>query len=92
MPPRSCRTDETRDLLLLWHSRPGGQNNRGAQWTVPEWFDGELPAALAARSDSFQSEGTRIPGRYLRPDGPMVAGAAAPGDPRQLVPAAAAKI
>jgi hypothetical protein len=84
---RHNSTDETRDLLLLWHSRPGGQNNRGAPWDVPDWYTGELPHELQTRPDDFESEGTRIPGDMLKP--------AAVGDPRrteQLQPAAAAAV
>ena len=58
--------DESRDLLLLWHSRPGGQNNKGAQWSVPEWWEGPVPPELAARADELEVEGTRIPGSLLR--------------------------
>jgi len=66
---RHNSTEETRDLLLLWHSRPGGQNNRGAQWHAPEWYEGQLPPQLANRPNDFEAEGTRIPGQMLQPEG-----------------------
>ncbi len=74
---RHNQTDSPRDLLLLWHSRPGGQNNRGAPWSVPSWYDGELPGPLAAREPNAEYEGTRIPGELLRPEGPWGAAAQA---------------
>eukprot|EP01052_Picozoa_sp_SAG31_P030940 SAG31_NODE_3224_length_4521_cov_1.673677_1_plen_180_part_00 len=68
---RHNQTDEARDLLLLWHSRPGGQNNRGSQWSIPRWYNGKLPDALASRPDDFSGEGTRVPGSYLTYGGPF---------------------
>ena len=49
-------TDEPRDLLLLWHSRPD---------TVPANWEGEVPRAIAERDPAAEYEGTRIPGKYL---------------------------
>ena len=49
-------TDEPRDLLLLWHSRPD---------TVPANWEGEVPRAIAERNPAAEYEGTRIPGKYL---------------------------
>ena len=49
-------TDEPRDLLLLWHSRPD---------TVPANWEGEVPRAIAERDPEAEYEGTRIPGKYL---------------------------
>lgn len=72
---------QARDLLLLWHSRPGGQNNRGGQWEVPEWWEGALPEPLQTRSDDFESDGTRIPGGMLKPEGGFGVGSS---DPRQI--------
>ena len=77
---RHNQTDTTRDLLLLWHSRPGGQNNRGAPWTLPSWYTKPLPSALAARDPTAEYPGTRVPGGMLTLDGPVGG-----GDPRKVV-------
>lgn len=46
---------------------------------VPAWYEGELPPALAARPEDFESEGTRIPGPMLKHGG-----AFATADPRAV--------
>ena len=50
------QTDAPRDLLLLWHSRPD---------TVPDYWEGEIPRAIAERAPDAEYEGTRVPGKYL---------------------------
>lgn len=52
-------TDKRRTLILGWHSRPTD--------TVPEYWDGEIPEALANRDPKVKCEGSRIPGDYLKP-------------------------
>jgi phytanoyl-CoA hydroxylase len=70
---RHNQTDHARDLLLLWHSRPGGQNHRGGQWSIPEWYSGPLPRELLERDDSADYPGTRIPGELLKHGGAFAA-------------------
>ena len=50
------QTNERRDLLLLWHSRPE---------TVPAIWDGEVPETFAQRDPNAEYEGTRVPGGLL---------------------------
>jgi hypothetical protein len=50
------QTDQPRDLLLLWHRRPT---------TVPAYWTGPVPEAIAARDANVEYEKNRIPGKYL---------------------------
>ena len=52
------QTDERRTLVLAWHRRPEN--------TVPDYWQGEIPEALAQRDPEHAYEGSRIPGEYLR--------------------------
>ena len=53
------RTDQPRDLLLLWHSRPD---------TVPADWSGEIPQVIAERDPDAEYEILRVPGDYLVAD------------------------
>ena len=50
------RTAERRTLILAWHKRP---------MTVPDCWQGEVPAAIANRDPGAEYPGSRIPGAYL---------------------------
>ena len=50
------QTDGPRDLLLLWHRRPE---------TVPDYWQGDVPRAIADRDPDAEYEATRIPGKLL---------------------------
>ena len=50
------QTDESRNLLLIWHRRPE---------TVPEYWKDEVPAVIRNRDPDATYEGTRIPGEFL---------------------------
>ena len=50
------QTDGPRDLLLLWHRRPE---------TVPDYWQGDVPCAIADRDPDAEYEATRIPGKLL---------------------------
>ena len=50
------RTDQPRDLLLLWHGRPD---------TVPPGWVGEVPQVIATRDSDAEYETSRVPGDYL---------------------------
>ena len=52
------QTDERRTLVLAWHLRPMD--------TVPDYWQGEIPEALAQRDPECEYAGSRIPGDYLR--------------------------
>ena len=52
------QTDERRTLVLAWHRRPEN--------TVPDYWQGKIPEALAQRDPEHDFEGSRIPGEYLR--------------------------
>ena len=52
------RSDQRRTLVLAWHSRPND--------TVPDYWQGEIPAEIARRVPGADYEGSRIPGEYLR--------------------------
>lgn len=52
-------TDERRTLVLAWHRRPSD--------TVPDYWDGEIPEAIANRDPNAEYEGSRIPREYLKP-------------------------
>ena len=51
------QTDERRDLLLLWHTRPE---------TVPAYWDREVPQELLDRDPNADYERNRVPGDHLR--------------------------
>jgi ectoine hydroxylase-related dioxygenase (phytanoyl-CoA dioxygenase family) len=53
-------TDDRRTLILGWHRRPTD--------TVPVYWDGEVPEAIANRDPDAEYEGSRIPGAYLKPE------------------------
>ena len=55
---RKNQTAERRNLLLLWHSRPE---------TIPDYWDREIPPAVAERDPEATYSGSRIPGQYLQP-------------------------
>ena len=50
------QTDESRNLLLVWHQRPE---------TIPEYWEDEVPTAIRNRDPDATYEGTRIPGEFL---------------------------
>jgi ectoine hydroxylase-related dioxygenase (phytanoyl-CoA dioxygenase family) len=50
------QTDTRRTLVLAWHRRPS---------TVPAYWDGEIPEAIAGRDPDAEYPGSRIPGKYL---------------------------
>ena len=50
------RSDQPRDLLLLWHRRPD---------TVPANWAGEVPRAIVERDPDAEYETSRVPGEYL---------------------------
>ena len=50
------RTDQRRTLVLAWHRRPD---------TVPAYWEGEVPRAIAERDPSAEYPGSRIPGQHL---------------------------
>ena len=52
-------TNERRTLILGWHLRPTD--------TIPDYWDGEIPASIANRDPNEAFEGSRIPGEYLKP-------------------------
>ena len=52
-------TDERRTLVLAWHNRPAE--------TAPEYWYGEIPAALANRDPDANYDRSRIPGEFLKP-------------------------
>ena len=52
------QTAERRTLVLAWHLRPMD--------TVPDFWQGEIPEALAQRDPECEYAGSRIPGDYLR--------------------------
>ena len=51
------QTDQRRNLLLLWHSRPE---------TVPDYWEGEIPQQVQDRQPQATYAGTRIPSQYLQ--------------------------
>ena len=51
------QTEERRTPVLAWHSRHTG--------TIPDYWQGEIPEAIAQRDPEFGYEGSRIPGEYL---------------------------
>lgn len=51
------RTRERRTLVLAWHLRPFD--------TVPAFWQGEIPEALARRDPQANYEGSRVPREYL---------------------------
>ena len=54
------RTDQRRTLVLAWHLRPFD--------TVPDFWQGEIPEALANRDPAAEYEGSRVPPReFLKP-------------------------
>ena len=50
-------TDERRTLVLAWHNRPLD--------TVPDYWDGDIPEALANRDPEAEYETSRIPLDHL---------------------------
>jgi len=50
------QSDDPRDLLLLWHRRPE---------TIPDYWRGDVPPAVAERDPEAEYEGSRTPGSYL---------------------------
>ena len=50
------QTNNRRDLLLLWHSRPE---------PVPNYWNSELPQVVAQRDSNAEYNGTRVPSDYL---------------------------
>jgi hypothetical protein len=52
-------TDQRRTLILAWHRRPVD--------TVPEYWEGDVPEAIANRDPNEKYEGSRIPGDLLKP-------------------------
>ena len=52
-------TDDRRTLVLAWHRRPIE--------TVPAYWDGEIPEAIANRAPGAEFETSRIPREYLKP-------------------------
>lgn len=51
-------TEARRTLILAWHRRPTD--------TIPEFWDREIPEAIANRDPEGEYEGSRIPGGYLK--------------------------
>lgn len=49
-------TNQRRTLILAWHKRPD---------TVPAYWEGEIPTAIANRDADQEYSGSRIPGEYL---------------------------
>ena len=52
-------TDERRTLILAWHRRP--------TIDVPDYWKGDIPEVIANRDPDQKYEGSRIPGKYLKP-------------------------
>ena len=50
------QTDQRRNLLLLWHSRPK---------TVPDYWEGETPLLFVEGDPETTYPSFRIPGQYL---------------------------
>lgn len=50
------QTDQRRTLVLAWHRRPA---------TVPAYWDGAIPQAIAERAPDAEYPGSRVPGEYL---------------------------
>lgn len=50
------QTNDRRTLVLAWHRRPD---------TVPAYWDGEIPQAIAERDPGAEYPGSRIPGQHL---------------------------
>ena len=53
---RKNQTDQRRNLLLLWHSRPK---------TVPDYWEGEIPLMFVEDDPETTYPSSRIPGQYL---------------------------
>lgn len=53
------RTEQRRTLVLAWHLRPMD--------TVPDYWQGEVPAAIADRDPAAEYESLRTPGEFLKP-------------------------
>ena len=53
---RKNQTDQRRNLLLLWHSRPK---------TVPDYWEGEIPLMFVEGDPEITYPASRIPGQYL---------------------------
>ena len=53
---RKNQTDQRRNLLLLWHSRPK---------TVPDYWEGETPLLFVEGGPEITYPSSRIPGQYL---------------------------
>lgn len=53
---RKNQTDQRRNLLLLWHSRPK---------TVPDYWEGETPLLFVEGDPEITYPSSRIPGQYL---------------------------
>ena len=53
---RKNQTDQRRNLLLLWHSRPK---------TVPDYWEEEIPLLFAEGDPETTYPSSRIPGQYL---------------------------
>ena len=51
-------TDERRTLVLAWHRRPTD--------TIPEYWDEDIPEAIANRDSNAEYERSRIPGKFLK--------------------------
>ncbi len=54
---RKNYTDVRRTLILAWHSRPN---------TVPQYWEGEIPEAIAHRDENGNYPGSRIPTEFLK--------------------------
>ena len=52
-------TDERRTLILAWHRRHTTD--------VPDYWKGDIPEVIANRDSDQKYEGSRIPGKYLKP-------------------------
>ena len=51
-------TDERRTLILAWHRR--------ATTDVPDYWDGDIPEAIAQRDPNRNYPGSRLPGEHLK--------------------------
>merc|ERR1712167_118468 len=55
---RKNQTEQSRDLLLIWHARPDD--------TVPGFWRGEVPEPIKSRDPSAKYKRNRIPGEMLK--------------------------
>lgn len=60
---RKNQTQQSRDLLLIWHHRPDDQG-------PPKYWTGEVPFAIRNRAQDAHYEFNRVPGFLLQPSPP----------------------